>query len=205
MHGAVEIARLSQIAGSAEQHRRVSVMAAGVHPALMRRAVRETVGFEDRQAIHIGPQPDRARRVADAQPADHPGLADAAMHLDAPLRELVGDQLRGAPFLETELGMGVDVAPPPAQLVVFGVNQVDDGHIDGVLPAARGNVGDNCELYYIPGASRTMPGKHRYRIPAGLATRTGCQASRPSPTATARPRRRARPTTQECCSATSWR
>src|SRR2546430_2669465 len=89
-------------------------MSKNAPPAVMRRAVRKAVGFEDRQAVHIGSEADRARRVADPQPADHPGLADAAMHLDAPLRQLVGDQIGGAPFLETELGVGVDVTSPQA-------------------------------------------------------------------------------------------
>ena len=129
MHGAVEIAALREIARRAEQHRRVSVMAAGMHPALVLRAMREGVGFEDRQAIHVGPQPDRARRVADPQPADDAGLADAAMHLDAEPLELFGDQIGGALFLEAELGMGVDVAPPFGQLVVKAADLVDDRHV----------------------------------------------------------------------------
>src|SRR5438477_270438 len=77
---------------------------------------------------HIGPQPDRARRVADPQPSDEPGLADAAMHLDPKALELFGHQVGGALLLKAELGMGVDIAPPFGQLVVKAADLVDDRH-----------------------------------------------------------------------------
>ena len=48
MHGAVEIARSGEIACRAQEHRRVPVMAAGVHLARVLRAMREAVGFKDR-------------------------------------------------------------------------------------------------------------------------------------------------------------
>ena len=94
----------------------------------MLRAVGERIRLEDRQAVHIGAQPDRPRRVADPQSADQPGLADAAMHLDAEPLESLGDEIGGALFLETELGMGMDVAPPFGQLVVNAADLVDDRH-----------------------------------------------------------------------------
>src|SRR6266849_7490575 len=104
-------------------------MAAGVHPTLMRRAVGKSVGLEDRQAVHVGPQPDRARRVADPQPPDDPGLAEAAMHRDAEPGELVGDEIRGALLLEAELGVGVNVAAESRQLVVKGANPLENVHL----------------------------------------------------------------------------
>jgi hypothetical protein len=122
MHGAVEIAALRQIARRAEQHRRVAVMTTGMHPPVMRRAIGKAVRLHDRQAVHIGPKPDRARRVADPQPPDDPGLADPAMHLDAEPGEPVGDEFRRAALLEPQLGVGMDVAAPPGQLVVKGAN-----------------------------------------------------------------------------------
>jgi len=57
--------------------------------------------------------------------ADQAGLREAAVHLDAPCRQPVGDQLRGAAFLEGELGMGVDVAPDAAQLGVIAADLLD--------------------------------------------------------------------------------
>src|SRR5262249_55871354 len=107
------------------------VMAAGMHAPGILRAVREGVAFEDRQAIHVGAQPDRARRVADPEPPDEAGLADPAMHLDAEALELVGDKIGGALFLEAQFGMRVDVAPPFRQLVVKAADIVDERHGSG--------------------------------------------------------------------------
>jgi hypothetical protein len=59
MHGAGEIARLGQIFGGAEQHRRMAVVAAGVHPAGMPRRIGKPGFFLDRQRIHVGAQRDR--------------------------------------------------------------------------------------------------------------------------------------------------
>ena len=53
-----EIPRLGEIAGSAEQHRGVAVMAAGVHLARRLGGVRQIGLFLDRQRIHVGAQPD---------------------------------------------------------------------------------------------------------------------------------------------------
>src|SRR5712691_82377 len=104
-------------------------MAAGVHPALMRRAVGKGVGLEDRQAVHVRPEPDRARRVADPQPPDDPGLAEAAMHLDAEPGKPVGNEIGGALLLEAELGVGVNVAAESRQLVVKGANPIENVHL----------------------------------------------------------------------------
>src|SRR5216683_939701 len=56
MDGAGEVARLGEVFGGAEQHRGVAVMAAGMHPAMMLRGVRETGFLLDRQGVHIGAQ-----------------------------------------------------------------------------------------------------------------------------------------------------
>jgi len=74
--------------------------------------VGKAVRLQDRQAVHVGSEPDRARRVADPEPPNDPGLADPAMHLDAEGGELGGDQIRGPLFLEPQLGMGVNIAAP---------------------------------------------------------------------------------------------
>ncbi len=56
--------------------------------------------------------------VADAQPPDDAGAADAAMHLAAEGGKLLGHQRRRALLLEAQFGMGVDVAPPGGEVVV---------------------------------------------------------------------------------------
>src|SRR5579859_5563696 len=78
----------------------------------------EAVRLEDRQRVHIGTEPDRARRVAGPEHADDAGLADAVMHLDAEGSELLGDNRRCALLLETQLRMRMDIAPPRRQLIV---------------------------------------------------------------------------------------
>jgi hypothetical protein len=83
-----------------------------MHAPGMARLVREGVCLLDRQRIHVGTQPDRARRVADLEPADEAGLADAAMDLAAEGLELLGDEVGGALLLEAQLRMRMDVAPP---------------------------------------------------------------------------------------------
>ncbi len=88
VHRAVEVARGREVLGGAQQHRRVAVMAAGMHAALVLAAMVEGVVLVHRQRIHVGAQPDGARIVADADGADHAGLADAGRDLAAPFLEL---------------------------------------------------------------------------------------------------------------------
>ena len=49
-----EIARFGEIAGGAQQHRGVAVMAAGVHLAGVFRGIRQIGRLLDRQRIHVG-------------------------------------------------------------------------------------------------------------------------------------------------------
>ena len=75
--------------------------------------MREGIEFLHRQRIHVGAQAHSApagTAVAPVHDAHHAGLAHAAMKGNAPLRELCGHEVGGAHFLETQLGVGVDVA-----------------------------------------------------------------------------------------------
>ena len=111
MHGAVEISGLGQIARGAEQHGGVAVMAAAVEAAGNGRAPAQIGVLFHRQRVHVGAQADALAASALAlEHADHAGAAEAAMHLDAPLRQLVGDDAGGADFLEADLGMGMQIA-----------------------------------------------------------------------------------------------
>ena len=56
--------------------------------------------------------------LAALQDADHAGDADAGLHLDAELRQMLGGERRGARLLVGELGVLVDVAPPGDDLVL---------------------------------------------------------------------------------------
>jgi hypothetical protein len=68
------------------------------------------------------------------------------VYLQPETAQLFRDQLRGAVFLETELGMGVDVAPPAGHLLLQSSHGFDHGHI----PVAPG--------MFIPGHSGTITG-----------------------------------------------
>ena len=125
VHRAVEVARLRQVARGAEQHRGVAVMAAGVHLAVVAAAIREVVGLVDRQRVHVGAQADRGLAVAGAQHADHAGVADAAVHLDAPFLQLARDQVGGAMLLQAEFRMGVDVLADGGEFGVVAADLVD--------------------------------------------------------------------------------
>jgi hypothetical protein len=127
MHRAFEVPLRGEVAGGAEQHRRMPVMAAGVHFDLIGRSVGEIVQFLDRQCIHIGAQPDRRRRIAAPDSADYPGPGEPAMDLAAELGELCRDQVRGAPLREGQFRVGVDIPADRRQLVLivahFGNNR----------------------------------------------------------------------------------
>ncbi len=89
MHRAGEIGRLGEIFGGAEQHRRMPVMAAGMHLAGHDRGMREVIRLLDEQRVHVGAQPDGALPGALAlQRADDAGLADALGDLDPPAAQL---------------------------------------------------------------------------------------------------------------------
>jgi hypothetical protein len=47
-----------------------------------------------------------------AQYADNAGTTKPAMNLDAPLFKQFGDEPRGSLFLETDLGMGMEIMSP---------------------------------------------------------------------------------------------
>ncbi len=115
-HAAVEIRVGGQPARGAEQHRRVAVVAAGVHLPGVPRMVGELVHLDQRQGIHVGAQADHARRGAGTHDADDAGAGDAAMHLDPVAFELARHQLGGPLLVEGEFRMRVDVAPESRQL-----------------------------------------------------------------------------------------
>ena len=51
------------------------------------------------------------------------------MHLDAPLRQFVGDDAGGADFLEADLGMGVQIPADRGEFVGKAFDAVDIGHV----------------------------------------------------------------------------
>ena len=126
---AVEIARLGEVTRRAEQDRRVPVVTAAVETIGDGRSPRQIGLLLHRQRVHVGSQADAARAAATAlEHADDPGSADAAMDLDAPLRQFVGDDAGGAAFLEAYFRMGVEVAADGGQFVGESVDAGDCRH-----------------------------------------------------------------------------
>ena len=77
-----------------------------------------------------------SRAGAGPEHADHAGLGHTRVHLvEAEAAQLVGDEGGGAPLLETELGMRVQIAAPGRHLVLEIADPVDDRH--GLRPPPR--------------------------------------------------------------------
>jgi hypothetical protein len=133
--GPVEVAGLRQVSGGPEQHRRVAVVAAGVHLARHLRLVGHVRRFKDRQGVHVGPEPDHLAGPGPAAP-DHPddaGPAETGHHLvAAELPESLGDDSGGSVHIEEEFRVLVEILPPGSDLVREVGNAVDDRHRDSV-------------------------------------------------------------------------
>ena len=63
------------------------------------------------------------------QHADNAGLAQPAMHLETPLRQLFGHQVGGAGFLERQFGMRVNVTADRHQVFLRGFDFGDQTHL----------------------------------------------------------------------------
>ena len=139
VHGPVESAALGELAGRAQQHGHVAVVAAGVHGAGNLRAIGRLADLLHRQAVQVGPERDRPRPATAAQRAHDTGAGQAPMHVDAEAREQSRHALRGAVLLERDLGMGMQVVPPRGHLPVQAGQSLDmiPGHAQSLrLPAA---------------------------------------------------------------------
>ncbi len=110
-----EVAGFSQAPRRAEQHGGVPVMPAGVHFPRDPGAIGEVGFFLDRQRVHIGAEPDRARRGSPgaANDADHAGAADSRLDLVAAEgAKLVGDEFCGLLDIVKEPRVLMNFAPP---------------------------------------------------------------------------------------------
>ena len=129
MHRAVEVAGFGQVAGGAQQHGGVAVMAAGMHHAGVLRAVFELVGLGHRQRVHVRPDADCAWRVAVVQGAHQAGAGDAARDLYPPRRKLFSHEIAGAVLAEGQFGVHVDIAAPGGHFRCKIGDAVVDGHV----------------------------------------------------------------------------
>ncbi len=132
MHRAGEFSRRGEVARGAEQHRRVSVVTAGVHLSRRDGLVGPLGKLRHGERVHVGAQPDAARAVADLQRAHDAGFAEAAMHLDLGFLQEARDDIAGALFLEAELRMRMQIAAQLAQEGQIGEDRVRNRHEAGL-------------------------------------------------------------------------
>ena len=130
-----EIPGLGEIAGRAEQHRGMAVMAAGMHLAGRLGGVRQVGRLLDRQRIHVGAKPDHldvalAGRLAALDDADHAGAAKTG-------RDLVAAEFpQAAPprmprcgaTSYSNSGCSMDIPAPGLDIGLQIGDAVDDGH-----------------------------------------------------------------------------
>ena len=90
--------------------------------------MRKGVDLLYRQGVHVGTQADGTVSVAVTDHAHHTGGTDAAVHLNAPLRELLRHHLGRAIFLKRQLGVRVNVTPHRGNVGSIGQNVVDHFH-----------------------------------------------------------------------------
>src|SRR5216684_1368490 len=148
-------------------------MAAAMEAAGNGRAPSQVGVFFHRQRVHVGAQSDAFAPAALAlEYADHAGTAEAAMHLDAPLRQLVGDDPGSSHFLEADLGMRVQIAADRGEFIGIAVDAVDVGHVS--YPVAEeverdvsgGTKAGPFGLVRMPGRNRVQG---RAAVSAGIA------------------------------------
>lgn len=99
--------------GRRDEHRRMPIVATGVHTAGHLRAMRKIVFFLQGQRIHVGAQADRPFALAAANDSHDAGLGNSRVRFDPQRPQALGDDGRRAPLLESQFRMGMQI---PAQL-----------------------------------------------------------------------------------------
>ena len=168
-----EVGRLREDPRGTEQHRRVPVMPAGMHAALIRGGIGQASALGQRECVHVGAQRDRPLpRPLAAQRPDHTEAADAFRHLDPPAAQLLRHQRSGARFLHAEFGMGVDVMADRGQRGEMARDArcgVVRGHEGGALLCSRMCCAKACRSAM--GAAGALPPASRDAAPKRKAFR----------------------------------
>ena len=156
--GAGEIPRLRQIAGGAEQHRGVAVVATGVHLARGFRSIGDIGGFLDRQRIHVGAQPDHPDVAVPAgfmalDDAYHAGSAKTGCDfIAAEFPQPLSHEGGGAVHIVEQFGVGVDIAAPSLNVWLQIGDAIDDRH------GARSRLNNSPLLARKPRSAQTLKG-----------------------------------------------
>ena len=170
-----EIARLGEIAGSAQQHRGVAVMAAGVHLAGGLGGIGQIGRLLDRQRIHVGAQPDHlqfalAGGLLALDDADDAGKAETCRHLvAAEFPQAVRHECCGAVYIVKQFGMFMDIAAPGLDVGLKIGDAIDDGHENSLLCGLNAAASVACK------ARSTQPSAAG-RLSAAGASRSGLES-----------------------------
>ncbi len=123
-----KVARLGEVACGSEAHRRVTVVAAGVHITLIFRRVGQTRFFIHRQTIHVGAQAHGTLTGAIATDhTDNARAADAGVHLVNAIRfQPFGDDGGGARFFVGVFRVGVDITTDLGEIAVKFADSLSD-------------------------------------------------------------------------------
>ena len=130
VHGTVEVAVFRHVLGGRQQHRRVAVVAAGVHLSLVDAGMREGVDLGHGQRVHVGAQADGTGTGAVFQDADDARSAHSPVYRNAPLGELGSHHVGGAHFLEAQFRMGMNVTSHQGNAGCLGDEGVDEFHAE---------------------------------------------------------------------------
>jgi hypothetical protein len=126
---ASEVPCLGQIAGGAELHGRMTVMAARMHDPWSGRSMGQVGGLLDRQGVDICSQ---TYRPAGLPPADHTHDARASEAgddlIDTELVQLRLDHRARAMLFERQFRMLVQIPPPGGHVLVKSGDSIVDGH-----------------------------------------------------------------------------
>ena len=109
-----KVAGFRQIFGCTQQHRRMSVMTAGMHFTGRFGRIGLVGGFMDGQGIHIGPHADDlVAGLAATDDAHDTRAANSRDHLvTAETFQLLCHNPRRAMHIVIQFGMGMEIAPP---------------------------------------------------------------------------------------------
>ena len=125
MHRAVEAARAGQMTGCAEQHRRMAIVAACVHPAWLAAGVGQAGLLVDRQSVHVGAYGDRARTRTGLERRHHARAAEAARDGIAPAFQALCNEVRGLELLIGQFRVAMKMVADTAQFFAQIVGVVE--------------------------------------------------------------------------------
>jgi hypothetical protein len=103
-------------------------MSAGMHDTVIGGGVCAASLLTNRQRVHVSAQCNSTRAATTAQCSNDTGSCETTVDADAELRELRGDEVGGAAFLERHFRMRMDIVPPRRHIGMGLGDAIKDGH-----------------------------------------------------------------------------